>query len=418
MTSEISGFYKLPIEKRLEILKKEANLTDEDISTLKTGLPLSVANGMIENVIGTMQLPLGIATNFLINGKDYIIPMAIEEPSVVAAASKAAKIVRSSGGFKTESDSPVMIGQIQLTKVKNLQEAKRKILENKNNIKNICDKKDSMLIKFGGGFRDLFFNEFDDMLIVNLMIDVRDAMGANAINTMCEAVAPFLEELLDCKSRLKIISNLAIYRKARAEAVFSKQAIEESFSGELSGEEVIDAILEAYEFAKNDKFRCATHNKGIMNGIDALTIATGNDFREIESGAHSFASINGYHPLTQYYKNNDGDLVGKIELPLAFGLVGGATKTHPVAKVNLKILGVKSAQELAEVAASLGLAQNFAALRALATEGIQKGHMRLHARNIAINAGATDENIDKVVQQMIEEKNISVSRAKELLEKL
>ena len=419
MTSEISGFYKLPIEKRLEILKKEANLSEEDIEVLKNGLSLKVADGMIENVIGTMQLPLGIATNFLINGKDYLIPMAIEEPSVVAAASNAAKIARKSGGFKAESDPPIMIGQIQLINVKNLEIAKKKILENKERIKEICDKKDSLLIKLGGGFKDIFFNEFKtelgEMLIVNLLIDVRDAMGANAVNTMCESVAPFIEELLDCKSRLKIISNLAIYRKARAEAVFSKEALEESFSGNFTGDEIVSAILEAYEFAKNDIFRCATHNKGIMNGIDALTIATGNDFRAIESGAHSFASLNGYHPLTQYYKNNDGDLVGKIELPLAFGLVGGATRTHPVAKVNIKILGVKTAQELAEVAASLGLAQNFAALRALATEGIQRGHMRLHARNIAINAGAEEDEIDFIVRKMIEENNVSVSRAKELL---
>jgi hydroxymethylglutaryl-CoA reductase len=269
------------------------------------------------------------------------------------------------------------------------------------------------------------------MLIVNLLIDVRDAMGANAVNTMCEAVAPLLEDLTGATARLKIISNLAVHRKARAKAIFSKKALEESFKNSEKpdrrpevvmrrGEEIVDAIIEAYQFAKNDKFRCSTHNKGIMNGVDAVVIATGNDFRAIEAGAHSYAAYkdkkDGYAPLTKYYKNADGDLVGEIELPLAFGLVGGATRTNPIAQISLKILGIKTAQELAEVAAAVGLAQNFAALRALATEGINKGHMRLHARNIAVNAGATGDKIEQVAKQMIEEGAINVARAKEILE--
>jgi len=419
----LSGFYKKTPEERLEIVKKIANLTEEECEILRnTGsLSMEIADRMVENVIGAQHLPLGIATNFIINGREVLIPMAIEEPSVIAAASYAAKLARPTG-FEAESDDPIMIGQIQLVDVENVEEVKETIFNNKERIKKIVNERDPTLIKFGGGFRDLdvkiINTEKGKMVVVYLYIDVRDAMGANAINTMCEAVSPLLEELTGGKARLRIISNLADRRVARAKAVWTKEKLEESTNGSMTGEEVVDAIIDAYLFAKNDEYRCATHNKGIMNGIDALAIATGNDFRALEAGAHCYAALGGYHPLTRYEKDKNGNLVGYIELPIAFGIVGGATKTNPIARIALKILGVKSAQELAEVAACLGLAQNFAALRALATEGIQKGHMRLHAKNIAVMAGAEGNEIDEVAKRMIEENNISVNRAEEILKEI
>ncbi|MBI5061082.1 MAG: hydroxymethylglutaryl-CoA reductase, degradative [Candidatus Aenigmarchaeota archaeon] len=426
MHSDISGFHKMGVEERVSLIKKLTNLTDEEVSTLKNFgfLGSDTANRMIENVIGVAQLPLGIATNFMINGKDYLVPMAIEEPSVVAAASNAAKIVRRSGGFSASSDEPIMFGQIQLVGVKDFDKMERVILKNADEIKEICNRKDSTLVKFGGGLKGIEFSQLDTeigkMLIVNLLIDVRDAMGANAVNTMCEAVAPYLENITGCESRLKIISNLATKRLARARAVFSREALEESTGGKY--DDVVKRIIEAYQFAKYDKFRCATHNKGIMNGVDAVVIATGNDFRAVEAGAHSFASISksgdsgGYHPLTKYYKDGSGNLVGEIELPVAVGIVGGATRTNPIAKIALKILGVQTAGELSQVVASVGLAQNFAAMRALATEGIQRGHLKLHARNLVTMVGATGGLIDKIAERMIKENDISHSRAVSLLE--
>ncbi len=422
-TSNISGFYKLSIEERLEKIKEFANLSEDEIQILKKegNLPLKTADMMIENVIGTFSLPLGIATNFLINGKDYLIPMVLEEPSVVAAASYAAKLARPGGGFKTSSTDPVMIGQVQIVDIPDIEKAKSEILKRKQEILDTCNKKDSTLLKFGGGAKDIEIRELETkagiMLVVHILVDVRDAMGANAVNTMAEAVAPILEEASQGKVRLRIISNLADRRIARARAVWTKEALEESVKGSMKGEEVVDAILEAYAFAEADQYRSTTHNKGIMNGIDAVLIATGNDFRAVEAGAHSYAAKDGrYKPLTRYWKDENGNLAGEIELPIAVGIVGGATRTNPLAKLSLKILGVKTSQELAEVIAAVGLAQNFAAMRALATEGIQKGHMRLHARNIAVTAGATGDEINRIAQKMIEEGNISVSRAKELLE--
>jgi len=413
--SNISGFHKLSVNERLNILKEFAGLTDEEAELLKkTGaLELDSANRMIENVVGTTELPFGIATNFLINKRDYLIPMVIEEPSVVAAASYAAKLARPGGGFKTSSTEPIMIGQIQLLS-HNPEEAAKKILDHKQELLELANSRDSVLIKLGGGAKDLEARIIDTeegkMVIIHLLVDVRDAMGANAVNTMAEFIAPEIEKVTGGKVRLRIISNLADRRLARAEAVWKKDVI---------GKDTIDGILAAYHFAEADQYRCTTHNKGIMNGIDAVAIATGNDFRAIEAGAHSYAARNGrYQSLTKYRKNENGDLVGSIELPMAVGLVGGATRTHPVARIAVKILGVKTANELAEIIAAVGLAQNFAALRALATEGIQAGHMKLHASNLAIMAGAKGEQIEKVVNQMIDEKNISVSRAKEILEKL
>ncbi len=423
MNDEFHEFYKKPIEERLRILKRAAGLTDEEVNVLKaSAIGMDVADRMTENVIGTCEFPMGLGLNFMVNGRDVIVPMCLEEPSVVAAASFAAKLARPSGGFRTSSDEPIMIGQVQLLGLKNAKAAKDAIIRSKKKIIARANERDSVLVSFGGGAKDLevreIVSEIGKMLVIHLFVDVRDAMGANAVNTMCEAISPMLEELTGGYVRLKIISNLADRRLARAKAVWKKEDLEKSTKGAMKGNDVVDAILEAYHLAANDPYRCATHNKGIMNGIDAVVIATGNDFRAVEAGAHAYASVSGrYRPLTKYHKNKDGDLVGEIELPIAIGTVGGATRTKPEAKIALKILGVKSARELAEVIAAVGLAQNFAALRALATEGIQRGHMRLHAKNIAVTAGAKGDAIEKVAAEMVAERNISVSRAKEILQK-
>jgi hydroxymethylglutaryl-CoA reductase len=414
-TSKISGFYKLPPQERLNAVRQFAGLSDEEVAIIgATGaLKYEQVDRMVENVIGVMPVPLGVAVNFFVNGKDYLIPMAIEEPSVIAAASNAAKMAREKGGFTTSSTGPVMRGLIQVTGIKDPYSARFSVLSEKNRIMEMANAVDPILVKFGGGCKDVEAYVKDTphgpILVVHLIVDCRDAMGANAVNTMAETVAPYIERVTGGKVYLRIISNLADKRLMRARAVFSKEAI--------GGEDVVDAIVKAYEFALVDPYRAATHNKGIMNGISAVTLATGNDTRAIEAGAHAYASISGaYRPLTAYEKNADGDLVGTIELPLAVGLVGGATASHPTAKANVRIMGVKTASELGEVMAAVGLAQNFAALRALATEGIQRGHMQLHSRNVAIQAGATGDLIDKVAEAMVKEKKVRADRAKELLE--
>jgi hydroxymethylglutaryl-CoA reductase len=412
--SAVCGFYKLDIKKRHKIVKKFAKLSEKDLKLLKgAALSLKTADRMVENVVGTTHLPLGLGLNFLINGRDYMVPMALEEPSVIAAASHAAKLARPTGGFVASSDDPLMIGQIQLTGIKKLKRARKLVLKNKARIKEMANSIDSTIVNLGGGVKDVNVNiiktKNGKMLIVHLIVDVRDAMGANIINTMCEYVSPYLVGITGGKIGLRIVSNLATKRMARARAVWSKDII---------GKETVDNIIKAYAFAEADAHRCATHNKGIMNGIDAVLIATGNDFRAVEAGAHAYASNGGYKCLTKYEKDRHGNLIGSIEIPMAIGIVGGATKTHPVANVSLKILGVKNAQELASVIASVGLAQNFAALRALATEGIQKGHMELHASNIAIIAGAKGSTAEKISKRLIKERNISVSRAKELMKML
>ena len=413
-TSKLSGFYKLSPEERLRVVKEFSGLRGEETTTLNnTGaLGMGLANRMIENVIGGFTLPLGVATNFRINSRDYLIPMALEEPSVVAAASNVAKMARAKGGFTASTTEPRMIGQVQLVDVANLAKAGKKIIASKNAILGLANEQDPVLVKFGGGAMELEVRELDTgagkMLVVHLIVDCRDAMGANAVNTMAEAVAPRLESLSGGRALLRIISNLAVHRLVRVKAVFAKDVI--------GGEEVVDAVLKAYAFAEADEYRCATHNKGIMNGIIAVGLATGNDTRALEAGAHAYAALNGsYIPLTRYERNIEGDLVGEIELPLAVGLVGGATAVHPAAKACVKILGVKTASELAQVMASVGLAQNFAALRALATEGIQRGHMSLHARNIAVMAGAEGKLVDKVAERLVAEKKIRVDKAKEIL---
>ncbi|MBN1941151.1 MAG: hydroxymethylglutaryl-CoA reductase, degradative [Candidatus Diapherotrites archaeon] len=422
MDSSVSGFYKKSLEERIAIIKEAGQLTEEETAQLKkfAALDFEQANRMIENVIGVQQLPIGIATNFVVNGKDILIPMAIEEPSVVAAACNGARIARALGGFKSKASAPIMIGQIQIVNAE--KGAEKKILKAKKELLEKANSMDKTLKKFGGGAKELKAEELKTqkgkMVIVQLLVDVRDAMGANAINTMCEAIAPKLEEISKGKVFLRIISNLAIHRTVKAKAVFSKKALEESFKGKIRGEEIVEAMLNAYAFAEADVFRACTHNKGIMNGIDAVGIATGQDFRAIEAGAHCYASWKNkgeYKPLTKYYKNEKGDLIGEIELPLAIGLVGGATRTHPIAKTCVKILGVKTANELAEIMACVGLANNAAAIRALAVEGIQKGHMKLHARNIAVIAGAQGKDIEDVAEKMINENNVKVDRAKEIL---
>lgn len=415
-TSSYSGFFKLSAEERMKEVAEFCNLTQEEQEILKDAdsLDMDKADHMIENVIGRFTLPMGVGINFVINGKDYVIPMVTEEPSVVAACSNAAKMARPGGGFTTDYTGSVMISQIQLLDVPAPFYSKGKILENKEKIAEICNAKDPMLVKLGGGVKDVEVRVLDSqvgpMVVVHLLVDTGDAMGANAVNTMAEAVAPFLEELTGGRAELRILSNLADRRIARARAVFKKDAI--------GGEEVVDKMIAAYAFAAADPYRAATNNKGIMNGVIPVVIATGNDTRAIESGAHSYAARSGkYSPFATWEKNTDGDLVGSIELPMAVGLVGGATKIHPAAKVAVKMLGVKTAGELAQIIAAVGLAQNMAAMRALATEGIQRGHMSLHARNLAATAGATGEVLEKIVKQMVAEKNVRLEYAQELLKK-
>jgi len=400
----------MPIEERVEVVKEFAGLTDDEEKMLLSfcTLPKDTANIMVENVIGSMQLPLGIATNFIVNGKEVLVPMAIEETSVVAAASNAARMARPDG-FKAKATEPVMIGQIQILNPS--KDALDKIMERKQDILELANAQDKILVSLGGGAKDIEARWLrDDMMAVHILVDVRDAMGANAVNTMAEAVAPLLEKITGGKSLLRIISNLAIYRLAEAEVIYKKENI--------GGEDVVDRVVKAYEFASLDIFRAATHNKGVMNGIDAVVIATGNDWRAVEAGAHSYAAMNGYKPLTTWKKDEDGNLRGHIKLPIAVGTVGGITKVHPMAKLCLKILGVKNAKELAEIMAAVGLAQNFAALRALATKGIQAGHMKLHAQNIAVMAGAMGEEIEVVAKRMVEEGKIKMDRAKEILEEI
>jgi hydroxymethylglutaryl-CoA reductase len=415
--SNISGFYKLSLEERHQLLSKLVNLEQDDLRLLKNlgYFTPSQIDTMIENVIGSYQLPFGIAFNFKVNDKDYLIPMVIEEPSVVAAASNAAKMARSHGGFHSEKVQSIMISQIQITEMENIPALKEKLIKNKGTILKIANDQDPLLNELGGGALDLEVRELDTrkgkMIILHLLVNVLDAMGANVVNTMAESITPFLEELIDGKIYLRIVSNLATHRIARCKAIFDKEL--------LGGEDVVEGILSAYEFALADPYRATTHNKGIMNGVVALTLATGNDTRAIEAGAHAYASLKGkYEPLTKFEVDPEGNLIGEIEIPLALGIIGGMTKVHPMARLALKILGVQSAEELSQVTAAVGLAQNVAALRALAAEGIQKGHMRLHSRNIAKLAGVPDNLIDQVANRLIQDNKIRVDHAKDLLKKI
>lgn len=416
-SSRIEGFYKLPIAERLRIVKEFGGLTDEEALALAGfgGIDPAIPDRMVENAVGSFQMPLGIAVNFRVNGKDYLIPMAIEEPSVVAAASNAAKMARESGGFSASSTAPVMIGQVQVTRVGDPAGASEALLRRKDDILALANKQDPMLVELGGGAKDMEVRVIETKhgpnLVLHLHVDVRDAMGANAVNTMAESIAPMVEEVTGGRVSLRILSNLASLRLARASALWKKEAI--------GGQDVVDGVVEAFLFAEADPYRCATHNKGIMNGIDSVVIATGNDWRAIEAGAHAYAARTGsYKPLTRFEKTKEGDLAASIELPMAVGLVGGATKVHPTARACIKLLGVKKASELAEIAAAVGLAQNFAALRALATVGIQKGHMTLHAKNIVASVGCPPELADEVVRIIVSERKIRMDRAQEVIKEL
>ena len=425
--SEVPGFYKRPIAARRAFVQEWAQLSDDEVRAYEfpPGIDPGTFDRMIENVIGVMPLPLGIATNFRINGRDYLVPMAIEEPSVVAAASNAAKVARAGGGFQAQTTAPVMIGQVQIVDVADPAAARLRILHERDELIEAANAKDPVLVKFGGGAKEIEVRIVPSargtMLVVHLLVDARDAGGMNAVNTMCEALAPEFARLTGGRVVLRIISNLAIHRLARAHAVFPAELLKTETA---SGPEVVDAILDAYALAVADPFRCATHNKGIMNGVSAVVVATGNDFRAIESGAHSYAAWKAtdgstvVRPLTTYEKDKDGNLVGTIEIPAPVGLIGGATAVHPTAKANVKVLGVKSARELGEVLAAVGLAQNFAALRALATEGIQRGHMELHARNLAVSAGARPEEVDRVVERLVQDHQVRFDRAKAVIEEL
>ncbi|MCX6673726.1 MAG: hydroxymethylglutaryl-CoA reductase, degradative [Methanothrix sp.] len=415
MTSRISGFYKLSPSERLLAVAEQAAIGAEEIAQVETGLSLDQADKMAENVIGLIQVPLGIATNFVIDGREVLIPMATEEPSVIAAASNGARMAREAGGFFTSSTGPVMRAQIQATGICDPFAARQAILLHKDELTRMANDKDPMLVKYGGGVKDIEVYVIDSkmgmMVVTHLIVDCRDAMGANAVNTMAEALAPRIEQITGGRVYLRIISNLADLRLVRSKAVFK--------ADEIGGHEVVDGILLAAELAEVDPYRAATHNKGIMNGVTAVVLATGNDTRAVEAGAHAFASVSGrYKSLTCYEKNRDGDLVGTIEMPVAVGLVGGATRVHPVAKTAVKILGVKSADDLSRIIASVGLCQNFAALRALASEGIQRGHMSLHAKNVAVQAGAKCDLIEIIAARMAAERRISVDRAVELMTEL
>lgn len=422
-TSRLPGFYKRTLAERAAAVAQWANLSAQEQAALLGigGLNAAQADHMIENAVGVYALPLGIATNFLINDVDVLIPMAVEEPSVLAAVSNAARLFREGGGFIASSDEPVMIGQIQLMDLSDLYVAAGAIMAQKARLLEEVNAQGGSIVKSGGGARDIQVRPLPQtsvgpMLIVHLLYDTRDAMGANAINTAVEMLAPQLEAITGGRAGLRILSNLTDQRKARAEGRIPASALA---TDTLEGTQVVRAIVEAGAFAEADPYRAATHNKGIMNGIDAVIIATGNDWRAVEAGAHAYAARDGrYTSLSHWWQDEAGDLRGSIELPLAVGIVGGATRVHPAAQVALKIMNITSARQLAEIAAAVGLAQNLAAIRALATEGIQRGHMRMHARQIAVAAGATGAQVARVVQQMIDENNIRPERARAIVKEL
>jgi hydroxymethylglutaryl-CoA reductase len=419
-SSRLPGFYRLPLEERLRVAFEAAGLDSETRSALQPDATLSVseASQMIENVIGRYSLPLGLLVNMQVNGQDLLIPMAIEEPSVVAGASYVAKIARAGGGFTASADPSEMIGQVQLLDITDLAEARRKIMAEKNSILDQAQQADRVIHKLGGGARDLELRAFENtavgaMLVVHLIYDTCDAMGANALNTALERISPMLERISGGRAHLRILSNLADRRLARARCSIPPAAL--AFR-EFSGEQVRDGIVEAWAFAAVDPYRAVTHNKGIMNGIDAVLVATGNDWRAVEAGAHAYAARSGlYQPLSTWSVGETGDLQGALEMPLAVGTVGGATGAHPTAKACLRLMKVERARDFAKVLAAVGLAQNLAALRALATEGIQRGHMSLHARQVALAAGAEGEMTDRVAKRMVEEGMINIDRAREIL---
>lgn len=419
--SRISQFYALNLQERREVITRAGWLTGEEIEAwdLKHGLSLDQADHMIENVMGMHALPIGIGLNFMINGRDVLVPMAIEEPSVVAGASFMAKLARAGGGFIARTTPAEMIGQVQILDVVDLQTARQAILGQKSRLLAEANEIDPVLQRLGGGARDLEVRIIQEspvgpFLVVHLIYDVRDAMGANAVNTAVERLAGSLESISGGRTHLRILSNLADRRLARASCTIP---LNELAFADYRPEQVRDGIIEAWAFAEADPYRAATHNKGIMNGVDAVVIASGNDWRAIEAGAHAYAARSGrYTALSTWGVDVDGNLNGELEMPMAVGIVGGATRVHPGAQTALKLMDVKTASELAEIIVSVGLAQNLAALRALATEGIQRGHMSLHARQVAIAAGAKGEMIEQLAKQLVTEKAIRVDRAEAILE--
>jgi hydroxymethylglutaryl-CoA reductase len=416
-TSRIPGFYKLDPETRFNTVVETSGLPADQLRALRETDPGmgAIADRMIENAVGTIAIPLGIAANFLVDGVDRLVPMATEEPSVIAAASNAALVARERGGFHTSADAPVMIAQVQVLDVADPQGARLRLLEAADELLALANEQDPMLVGLGGGARAIEVRlvgaEASRSVVVHLQVDVRDAMGANAVNTMAEALAPRIAAIARGRVLLRILSNKADLRLVRARAVFD--------AARLGGADVVDGIVEAYRFAAADPYRAATHNKGIMNGISAVVLATGNDTRAIEAGAHCHACRDGrYTSLSHFEKDADGNLVGSLELPLALGLVGGATRTHPTAQAAVRLLAVDSAVHLARITAAVGLAQNTAALRALATEGIQRGHMSLHARNVAVAAGASEDEVGPLVERLVADGRVRLDRAQALLAEL
>lgn len=422
--SRLQGFYQLNPFERLQMVHSFDGLNEEDLHSLHGGtgtLSVERADKMIENVIGTYNLPMGIATNFRVNGRDVLVPMVVEEPSIVAGASYAARLIRAGGGFHADSTEPLMIGQVQLVNVADPQRAEQAILARRAEILSRANAQSRSLVGLGGGARDIEVHHFADspmgpMMVVHLIIDCRDAMGANAINSMCEAVAPLIEQLSGGRAYLRILSNLSDRRLSRARVRVPAEVLARDG---LSGAEVVEGILWAYAFAAVDPYRATTHNKGILNGIDPVIVATGNDWRAVEAGAHAYAARNGrYTSLSVWERDEAGDLIGTLEMPMAVGIVGGATRVHPAAQAALKLLGVRHAHELAEICVCAGLANNLAAMRALACEGIQRGHMGLHARQVAMAAGASGPLVDEVARRMVEERQIKPQRAEELIDEL
>jgi hydroxymethylglutaryl-CoA reductase len=420
--AEDKKFYKMSLEARQETIAAQSGLTVKELEAITGGgLSLEQADHMIENVAGLYALPLGIAQNFMVNGREVLVPMAIEEPSVVAGASFMARLAKPGGGFFAHASPAEMIGQMQILDLVDPPTARLKILEQKARLLEEAAAVDSVLMQLGGGPRDLEVRQLahpalGDFLVLHLIYDVRDAMGANAINTAVERLSPLVEEITGGRVLLRILSNLADHRIARARCTI---LLSELGFNDFSAEQVRDNIIAAWAFAAADPYRAATHNKGIMNGVDAVVVATANDWRAIEAGAHAYAARSGrYTSLSTWSKDAEGNLTGVLEMPMAVGIVGGATRVHPGARAALKMMGVQSAAELAEVIVSVGLAQNLAALRALATEGIQRGHMNLHARQVAIAAGAQGEMITTVARLLVAEKNVRVDRAEQLLAEL
>lgn len=422
-TSRIPGFYLLSIEERITKLAEVYELDVTEVETLSSAgaLSLEVADKMIENAVGIFSLPMGVGANFLINNKEYLVPMAIEEPSVVAAASFGAKIIRSAGGFTATSTEPIMIGQIQVIGCSNYEQSVQDILEAKTQLIQLANTKlIPNLVKRGGGVRDIEAkiigqgSPYGQMLIVHVLVDTCDAMGANLVNTTAEGLAPDIERITGGKVYLRILSNLADKRLAKAQCIIPPACFN---TKNHDGEAVVEGIIQAQNFAILDPYRAVTHNKGVMNGVDAVIMATGNDWRSVSAAAHAYASRSGqYRAMTEWYRNADGHLVGELELPMAVGIVGAAISLHPMAKIALKFLRVHSARELAEVIVCTGLAQNLSAIRALATDGIQKGHMALHARTVAMTAGASGEDIDLIAAELVTRKDVTLSQAQQIME--